>query len=205
MAAPAIAPFDQRIRIGALRLGALLLVPLLVLTRPYFPEEGLLVEAMELAGVVLILACVLGRFWAILYVGRHKNKEVVTDGPYSMTRNPLYFFSTLGALGFGLMFGKLSLALLLAGAVFAILYATARREEAFLRAEFGPAYAAYAARVPMFLPDPRLFRTEATVLASTRAIGRSLLDAFVFLAAFPLAELAEALHARLDLPPVFLP
>lgn len=205
MTATTVRPFNQRIRIGALRLGALILAPLLILTHPYFVAEGLGFELMENVGVFLIIACVLGRFWAILYVGRHKNRGVVTDGPYSVTRNPLYLFSTLGAFGVGLLFGKLSLALLLGGGVFALLYFTARREAAFLAAEFGPAYADYAARVPMFLPNFRLFTTAPTVEISTDALRRNLLDAFVFLSAIPLAELAETLYDRLDLLPFILP
>ena len=205
MSAVAATPFDQRIRIGLLRLGAVILVPLLVLTRPYVAEEGLAFELMENLGVFLIIVCVLGRFWSILYVGQHKNRSVVTDGPYSITRNPLYFFSTVGAFGVGLLFGKLSLALALGGGVLALLYFTARREQAYLAAEFGADYADYAARVPMFLPDPRLFVTAPTVQISAGALRRNLLDAFVFLAAIPIAELAEIFYHRLDLIPFALP
>lgn len=129
----AVTQFNQKFRIGALRLGALIFVPLLLLTHPFVKVEGLAYEAMEVLGVLLIVACVLGRFWSILYVGRHKNRKVVTDGPYSMTRNPLYFFSTLGAFGVGLLFGKLTLALLLGAAVFGLLYATARRASPFYK------------------------------------------------------------------------
>jgi protein-S-isoprenylcysteine O-methyltransferase Ste14 len=198
-------PFDQSIRIGMLRLGAIILVPLLILTHPYFGGEGLAYELMEVVGTLLIIACVLGRFWAILYVGRHKNREVVTDGPYSISRNPLYFFSTLGAFGVGLLFGKITLALVLGFGVFAILYRTAAKEQAFLAAEFGEAYAEYAARVPMFLPDPRLFRTADEVTVSAGAIRRNLFDAFVFLSAIPLAELSSALYAHTDWMPIVLP
>lgn len=201
----AVAPFDQKIRIGVLRLGAVVLIPLLVLARPCLPEQGLAAEAMRLAGIALILACVFGRLWAILYIGRAKNRRVVTDGPYSITRNPLYFFSTLGAFGFGLMFAKLSLALLLGGLVFAILYLTARREQAFLESAFGADYAAYAARVPMFFPKPWLFATESAVTFSPRAIERNLLDALVFLSAIPLADVARMLHSRVDLLGICLP
>jgi protein-S-isoprenylcysteine O-methyltransferase Ste14 len=187
-------PFNQALRINTLRLGALVLVPALLIVRPYFAQEGPLIEAMELLGILLIIAAVLGRFWSTLYIGYHKNENVVCDGPYSMTRNPLYFFSTLGAFGVGFLFGKLSLALLLGVVVFVILYATARREQAFLASKFGREYAEYAARVPMFIPDPRLFGTEPALVISTDALRRNLFDAFVFLSAFPLAELAEALY-----------
>lgn len=194
MLAPPVRPFKQKLRINTLRLGALVLVPLLLFTRPYFAQEGLLIEAMELLGILLIIAALLGRFWSILYIGFHKNKGIVTDGPYSMTRNPLYFFTTLGAFGVGFLFGKVSLALLLGGVVFLVHYATARREEAFLVSKFGHEYTEYAARVPMFLPDPRLFRTEPALVVSTDAVRRNLFEAYVLLSAFPLAKLAEAVY-----------
>lgn len=197
---PVVEPFNQKLRINVLRLGALVFVPLLFLTRPYVAEEGLAFEIMEIFGLFLIVTCVLGRFWAILYIGMHKNRGVVADGPYSMTRNPLYFFSTLGSFGIGLLFGKLLLALLLAALVFLVLYRTARHEQAFLEATFGREYSDYAARVPVFLPDPRIFRTERMLLISTDAIRRNLLDAFVFLSAIPLAELADALYRQFSLP-----
>jgi protein-S-isoprenylcysteine O-methyltransferase Ste14 len=197
--------FNQRIRIWGLRIGGLALIPLLFLTHPYFHTEGFAYEAMELVGVLMIIAGVLGRFWSILYVGRHKNRAVVADGPYSITRNPLYLFSTVGAFGVGLMFGKLTLALMLGGGVFIALWLTARREQAYLLATFGDAYADYAARVPMFLPNPALYRSEETIVVSAGALRRNLLDAFVFLSAIPLAELSETLYGRFDLLPFILP
>lgn len=205
MIAETIRPFDQRLRIGALRLGAVILIPPLVLVRPCLPDPGNAAALTRLAGFSLIMACVLGRLWAILYIGQSKNRRVVTDGPYSITRNPLYFFSTLGALGFGLMFLKLTLAGLLGAVVFLVLYLTARRERAFLAAEFGADYATYAARVPMFLPKPRLFATEEAVTFSPRALGRNLQDALVFLAAIPLAEAARLIHAHIPLVQACLP
>ncbi|MEJ2655825.1 MAG: isoprenylcysteine carboxylmethyltransferase family protein, partial [Desulfobacterales bacterium] len=36
-----------------------------------------------------------------VYIAGYKTDHIVTKGPYSMCRNPLYFFSLLGALGVG--------------------------------------------------------------------------------------------------------
>lgn len=200
----AVKPFNQKIRLYTLRAGLLLLVPLLFIAQPVYSEEGILIEIFEVLGMFLLIAGVLGRLWATLYVGSRKNLQVVTDGPYSMTRNPLYFFSTIGTLGVGLMFGMLTLALALTLVVGVILWLTARREQAFLEAEFGPDYHAYAARVPMFLPDPRLFHTAKVIEVTPKTLRRNLRDALVFLLAFPILELSEILRERIDIPHIFL-
>ena len=41
----------------------------------------------------MILICILGRTWATLYIGGQKQRELVTKGPYSVVRNPLYLFT----------------------------------------------------------------------------------------------------------------
>src|SRR6478736_6292629 len=49
-------------------------------------------------------------------------------GPFSMTQNPLYFFSTVGAAGIGLMFGSVLAAALLGLGSFLVFRFTARKE-----------------------------------------------------------------------------
>jgi protein-S-isoprenylcysteine O-methyltransferase Ste14 len=186
-------PANQRIRIAALRLFFLLAIPLILFTRSAWSTPEWLFELFELAGVFLIIGAVLGRFWAILYVGALKNKTVMQDGPYSICRHPLYFFSTMGVVGFGLMLGSFIMAGMLGGVAFLILSRTAAREERFLRAEFGPTYDDYATRVPRIWPKLSLFQAEPTVTSSLIAVRTNFFDALVFLAFIPLAELMEGL------------
>ena len=113
------------------------------------------------------------------------------DGPYSICRHPLYLFSTLGVVGLGLMLGSVVLTAFLGLAVFLILTATTTREEAFLRAEFGPAYDVYAARVPRIWPKLSLFHSEPKVEVKISTIRVNFFDALVFLAFIPLAEFME--------------
>ena len=191
MTASATRPFNQKIRIAILRLFFVLAIPLILFTRSAWMEPDWLFDLFELTGVFLIIGAVLGRFWSILYIGAVKNKVVMQDGPYSICRHPLYFFSTMGVVGFGLMLGSFILATLLGGVAFLILSRTAAREEGFLHSEFGPAYTAYSARVPRIWPNLALFRAEPTVTSSLIAVRTNFFDALVFLAFIPLAELME--------------
>lgn len=193
MSSSAIGPFNQKIRIAVLRLFFVLAIPLILFTRSAWMGDKLLFEVLEQLGVLMVITAVLGRFWAILYIGAVKNKTVMQDGPYSICRHPLYLFSTIGVIGFGLMLGSFVLTLILGGGAFLILSRTAAREEGFLRTEFGQAYADYAAQVPRIWPKLSQFRTEPTVTSSLTAVRTNLFDALVFLAFIPMAEVIEGL------------
>ena len=106
----------------------------------------------------------------------------------------------LGTLGLGLLLGSFTLTLFLGLSVFFILTATAKREEAFLRSEFGPNYDNYAARVPRILPDLSLYQSPATVMASIPALRVTFADALVFLSFIPLVELLCGLQAANNWP-----
>ena len=82
------------------------------------------------SGLVLILLCILGRTWCTLYMGGRKNRELITRGPYSTMRNPLYLFSIVGTVGIGLLAGSVMAALLLGSIALAVFSYTVRREEA---------------------------------------------------------------------------
>jgi len=85
----------------------------------------------------------------------HKQEVLAVSGPYAYTRNPLYFGSSILALGAAVaMRSWISAVLLLA--YFAIFYsAVMRREEEELRARHGQGFDAYARAVPLFFPRLR--------------------------------------------------
>ena len=87
-----------------------------------------------------------------MYSSGYKSSELVTQGPYSVSRNPLYFFSFVGLIGIGLATETVTLTLFLV-AFFALVYpAVIAGEEEFLRGKFGDAYAEYCRRMPRFFP-----------------------------------------------------
>ena len=194
-------PVDQRVRIRILQAGGLVLAVLALLAHPMIAGEAH--EAIEMAGVGLVLACIAGRMWSILYIGGRKNADLVTTGPYAMTRNPLYFFSTVGAVGIGLMLGSFVAAAVLGLAAYAVLNATAVREAQYLRTLFGARYDDYARRTPLFWPAPGLYREPQEASFSPGVLRRTFLDGLVFLLAFPLIELVEHLQDAGWLPVLF--
>jgi protein-S-isoprenylcysteine O-methyltransferase Ste14 len=185
-------PVNQRCRIRILQLGALLLAVPVFTTNPGFHGDGS--DAVETIGVALVLLCVVGRMWSVLYIGSKKNRELVTAGPYSVTRNPLYFFSMIGAVGVGLFVGSLVLAFILGGAAFFVLVVTAGREAKHLEALFGERYRDYAQKTPMFWPSPLLYRDAEEVAFSPAALRRTFLDGLVFITVLPLIEVIEYLR-----------
>jgi protein-S-isoprenylcysteine O-methyltransferase Ste14 len=73
--------------------------------------------------------------------------HLVTEGPFSFTRNPLYLAGTMLIVGIGLVTGIawfLPLAIL---AAFAVQKLAIEREERHLQARFGETYLDYARRV----------------------------------------------------------
>lgn len=194
---------DQRKRLIVVRIAAVVAIALLLFGKPGLTEGSEGHEHIELLGFILILICVGSRLWSILYVGGKKNDELISMGPYSMTQNPLYFFSTLGAAGIGLMYGSLLAAMALGLASIIVFRVTARKEAEYLLGKFGPAYRGYAERTPRFWPNPFLFRDQAEWRFSTHALKRTFFDGLYFLAAFPAIEAIEYFRASGILPTLF--
>ena len=194
----------ERFRITLLRLTFVGLLPLILFTRSGWERYPAVHETYEVVGALLVIGGVLGRFWSILYSGGRKNSTVVQDGPYSMCRHPLYFFSTMAVVGFGILVGSLVVTAVYGGLTFLILSTTAAREEAFLRSRFGERYDDYARRVPRILPNPSLFTTSAEVTFEVSHLRRNFQDALVFLSFIPLAELMEYLHETSTVPSILL-
>jgi protein-S-isoprenylcysteine O-methyltransferase Ste14 len=90
--------------------------------------------------------------WKVLFAAQHSHTLAVT-GPYASIRHPQYAGFVLIMLGFLVQWPTiLTLAMF---PVLVFMYVRlARREEREVAAEFGEAYARYAARVPAFFPRP---------------------------------------------------
>jgi protein-S-isoprenylcysteine O-methyltransferase Ste14 len=191
--------YNQRWRLYALRTFALAMIVMVLIAEPVW-QDAAIQTGIKLLGAALVVSAALGRLWSTLYIGGKKNITLITKGPYSVTRNPLYFFSTAGSVGAGLVFGSFVLGGLAGCMTGAILYVTSRGEARLLHSHFGTRYQDYATRVPLFWPDPRLYEDERDPTFSPHALKRGLGDAVLFLLVIPLAEVLEYLRG-LDLLP----
>jgi protein-S-isoprenylcysteine O-methyltransferase Ste14 len=193
----------QRTRRLVLAVVIVAMVAALLFGQSAFAPETLVHEAIEMVGVLLIFLGIVGRLWSTLYIGGRKSAEVVTGGPYSITRNPLYLFSSVAAAGVGAQMGSI-----LAAIGFGVFCALAfhfviLREEKFLKVALGEDYRAYLAKVPRFFPKLSLYREGDTGSFRPRLLLQTLLDGLIFLVAMPVFETIDTAQMSGSLPVLF--
>lgn len=194
----------QRRRKHTLRAGAALSILLLLVTDSSWRTGAPHIHTLlQRCGFVLVLLCIFGRTWSTLYIGGHKKRDLITKGPYSMVRNPLYVFTIIGVAGVGLMAGSMVVAALFAAFALTVFSVVTRQEEAFLAAAFGETFAAYAGKVPRFWPRLSAWRDADEVIVKPSLVLRTFFDASLFLLAVPLMEIKELLQRLGWLPVLF--
>jgi protein-S-isoprenylcysteine O-methyltransferase Ste14 len=190
-------------RTAATRKFAIGLAGLLLISDHSWPEDGFLSIFLDAVGLILVGVGALGRAWASMYISGYKDKALVTEGAYSIVRNPLYVFSFIGAVGVVCATSSL----LLIGAVIAgfLLYypLTMADEEQRLASTYGQAYADYARHTPRFVPRFSLFHERETYTVNTGTYRYAFLDAVWFVWIYALIQLIGKLHQAGILPTLF--
>ncbi|MFJ6024289.1 methyltransferase family protein [Brevundimonas sp. NPDC092305] len=178
----------------AVLLAAILGIVALVAFSQTVGGETPLHEGLEAVGMAAMAVCIVGRAWCSLYNGGRKKAEIVDQGPYSISRNPLYVFSFIGAFGMGAQSGSLTVAALFVLIAVLVFATTVRREETWLTGTFGDRYRVYVARTPRFWPNFSRWRDQETIEVRPRFFLLTLRDGLVMLLAFPLFEGLELLQ-----------
>ena len=189
--------YQQRRRLAIGAVVVLLVVALLFVGSQ---STGHFHEYIEAFGLSLIVAAIIGRMWCTLYIGGRKSAEIVQSGPYSVTRNPLYVFSSIGAMGIGAQTGSLIIAITFGVLCYLAFSVVIRTEEKFLKQNFGKRYEAYCASVPRFFPKPSLFRDDKELIVRPDRLYRTFTDGLVFFVAYPFFEFVEYLQDTQVLP-----
>lgn len=191
----------QKYRKLVSRILFLCLVFVFLFTSYSWPKNSFFDLSLDIIGFVLIVFCSLGRIWSALYIYGYKNKKLIRSGPYSMVRNPLYFFSFLGALGIGLVSKNLIVFLTLI--LFFIIYypLVVLAEENKLKNIHQEKYLKYMANTPRFLPNLANFQEKEQFTVNARKFRNVLKDVMWFFWFYILIKLVETLH-HLEIIPV---
>ncbi|HAU36825.1 MAG TPA: hypothetical protein DCX07_03800 [Phycisphaerales bacterium] len=193
----------RKMRIMLLRLAFLPIVLMGLFVWRSWSDESVTDYVVEWSGYLLLLAGLGIRIWSTLYIGSRKSKEIITDGPYSLCRNPLYLGTFAITIGASLCLENLAMLLAALLVMVPVHVGVILAEEKHLAGLFGQPYEEYLRRVPRFLVSLKNYRSPATVEVSTRAIRRVTIEAMGILLIPPIGDLIELLHARGILPALF--
>jgi len=185
----------QQIRIHLTRVFvAAVLVLLLISGSKWETTAPMVSTILFLFGCFLAAIASLGRLWCSLYIAGHKTKDLVTVGPYSICRNPLYFFSMLGGLGVGMATETLTIPALILTA-FAVYYPfVIRFEENKLVTVHGEEWKGYFQTVPRFWPKWSLLNEPQDYVVAPKTFRKHIFSALWFIWIIGILELIEELH-----------
>lgn len=181
----------------------LLVIAIAFLSHHPYDDNTLLDIALEIFGYLFLISAAMGRTWVSAYISGRKNQVLVTEGPYSVVRNPLYFFSFLGFIGAGLAFESFVITLLLGFIFFFTHWKTILDEETQLRRMFGEQFDEYAQTTPRFIPKTWKLRNPSTVSFSPKVFSRAAFDSFFIALIFSLTHIIEWTHVNSVVPILF--
>ena len=190
----------RKLRIYLLRLAFVPVVLVAVFVRPSWSMESTVAFVVESGGYFFLLAGLAIRIWCTFYIGGRKSIELITTGPYSMCRNPLYMGTFLLAIGAGLCFENLLMLLLVVVIVVPVHAIVIRMEETYLESLFAEQYRTYKQAVPRFLPRFSSYNSPDLLSVPVRAIRRIAVDTVGVLLLPQVEDLLELLHLHGVLP-----
>lgn len=144
-----------------------------------------------------------GRLWCSLYISGYKNNTLICEGPYSLCRNPLYFFSFVGALGIGLSTGNITIPVMIVVG-FSIYYPlVVSGEEARLAVIHGERFQLYRENTPAFFLRFSAFREPVEYTVRPKIYRKDIGDAVWFIWAVCILQLIAKLREFHYIPTLF--
>ena len=185
----------EKQRTGLSKLVAVLAFILLALTQSHWELQHENVATFLFStGLGLAAIGATGRIWCSFFISGLKDGELVTEGPYSISRNPLYVFSSIGLVGVGLSTETLTYPLLFL-VIFGLYYpGIMAREERRLEELFGESFRQYRQRVPRFWPNAGLYSEPTSWTSNPRLFRRHILSDIWFVWIAAIIELVEGMR-----------
>jgi len=194
--------FVRTQRILVSRLFVVSIIVLIVISKSQW-EDSMVGPGLFLTGAILIGFAVVGRLWCSLYISGYKSGTLITEGPYSMSRNPLYFFSFLGAIGVGFATETLTIPACVVLA-FAFYYPMViKAEQKKLANLHGEAFSDYCKKTPVFFPSFKLLKEPDEYTVKPKIFRKTLFEVLWFILLLGILEIKEAIEQAGLLPTFF--
>lgn len=187
--------FSPRVRTVSSRIIGFTLAILLAFSfSEWYLRDSVVEHTLWISGWIFVGIGVMGRIWCSLYISGFKNARLVTEGPYSLCRNPLYLFSYLG--GVGIMFLTETFVFPILFTIYFLCYYhyVMRQEEAFLSEKYGTKYLDYLNKIPRFIPSFRNFKEPDFYQVSPKHFRIFLMQVVWFIWVAALVQLFEELR-----------
>ncbi len=182
----------------------LLLIFIATSDRPWEVKHPLFTSFLFFMGLFFVGIGSLGRLWCSLYIAGWKTKVLITKGPYSMCRNPLYFFSFIGAIGVGFATETILIPFFVV-ILFAAYYPyVIRKEENKLLARHGQQFKSYSESVPRFFPRLSNFTEPQEYIVNPIIFKTHIFSALWFIWMIGILEILEKLHELGMIPVMFM-
>jgi len=194
----------EKLRIRISQIFAGLLVVLICISSSLWEDKAPFVTTvLFLLGAILVGIASLGRLWCSVYIAGYKTDHLITQGPYSMCRNPLYFFSLLGALGVGLTSETLLIPFVILIAFVGYYPLVIKSEEAELIKLHKSEFEIYLKEVPKIFPKISLLNEPEEYTVKPIVFKRHMFHALWFVWSLGIIEIIEELHELNVLPTIF--
>jgi protein-S-isoprenylcysteine O-methyltransferase Ste14 len=194
----------EKLRIRISQIFAVLIVVLICVSRSAWEDKAALVTTvLFLLGVALVGIASLGRLWCSVYIAGYKKVRLVTQGPYSMCRNPLYFFSLIGGLGIGFVSESFLIPLLILIAFTTYYPFVIKTEEAELAKLHKDEFEMYFQKIPRFFPKISYLTEPEEYIIKPVLLKKHMFSALWFIWLIGILETIEGLHQLGVLPTIF--
>lgn len=161
-------------------------------------------DLASIAGLLLMAGAALGRVWTSAFIAGSKYERLVTEGPYSLCRHPLYAWSLVGGFGVGLASRSIVLLVITVTLMTALHARAIRAEERMLADRYPDAFRRYRAEVPCLVPRTLRPKQPPEVRVSVAVYRKAFLDAGSFIALYAAIAVLDRLHAAGSLPTWFV-
>jgi len=185
---------SEKVRMLVSRIFVIFLVIIILFSDSHWQFHPIIDTIIFAVGCLLASIGAMGRLWCSLYISGYKNNTLITTGPYSITRNPLYFFSLIGAIGVALATETLLIPLIVL-IVFVFCYPSViRGEEKRLLSVHGEKFKQYCQKTPSFFPKFSIYEEPETYMVNPKIFQRSIFSALWFIWLIGILQIIETLH-----------